>query len=88
MFGGVGFFKDGTMFGLLGHNIFHLRVDQSNVKDYEAFGMSRFLATEKKKGLPYYEVPLDILEDKDKLTAWALLAFEVAVMNNSSFAGE
>ena len=81
MFGGVGFFKDGIMFALLGNGIFNLRVDDSNVKDYEAFGMTRFLATEKNKGLPYYEVPVDILEDKDKLTEWAFVAFEVAVKN-------
>ena len=43
--------------------------------------MKRFLATEEKKGLPYYEVPVDILEDKDQLTDWALKSFEEAVRN-------
>jgi DNA transformation protein len=81
MFGGIGFFKDGIMFALLGNGIFNLRVDESNVEDYNAYGMKRFLATEEKKGLPYYEVPVDILEDKDKLTEWALVAFEAAVRN-------
>ena len=81
MFGGVGFFKDGIMFALLGNNIFNLRVDETNIEDFEAYGMKRFLATEEKKGLPYYEVPVDILEDKDRLTGWALKAFEVAVRN-------
>ncbi len=81
MFGGVGFFKDGTMFALLGNSIFNLRVDETNLEDFSAYGMKRFLATEEKKGLPYYEVPVDILEDKDRLTDWALKAFEVAVRN-------
>lgn len=81
MFGGVGFFKDGIMFALLGNGIFNLRVDESNLEDFEVFGMKRFLATEEKKGLPYYEVPADILEDRDQLTEWAFKAFEVAVRN-------
>jgi DNA transformation protein len=53
MFGGGGFFKEGIMFALLGNGIFNLLVDQSNVKEYEANGMPRFLATDEKKGLPY-----------------------------------
>ena len=81
MFGGVGFFKEGIMFALLGNNIFNLRVDESNVEDYDAYGMKRFLATEEKKGLPYYEVPVDILEDRDLLTEWAFKAFKVAIRN-------
>ena len=81
MFGGVGFFKDGIMFALLGNSIFNLRVDDTNLADYVAYGMKRFLDTEEKKGLPYYEVPADILEDRDRLTEWAMTAFEVAVRN-------
>ena len=81
MFGGVGFFKEGIMFALLGNGIFNLRVDESNVEDFTTYGMKRFLATEEKKGLPYYEVPVDILEDKDQLTRWALKAYEVAIRN-------
>lgn len=81
MFGGVGFFKDGIMFALLGNGIFNLRVDETNMKDFSEYGMTRFLATKEKKGLPYYEVPADILEDRDRLTEWTLKAFEVAVRN-------
>ena len=81
MFGGVGFFKDGIMFALLGNGIFNLRVDETNVDDFDKYGMKRFLASEEKKGLPYYEVPVGILEDKDRLTEWAFKAFEVAVKN-------
>ncbi len=79
MFGGVSFYKEGLIFGLLGHNTFHLKVDDHNRPDYEALGMKAFLSTEKKKGMPYYEVPVDVLEDKDQLKVWAEKAFEVAL---------
>lgn len=78
MFGGVGFFKDGLMFGLLGKGKFMLKVDDSNRQDYEDRGMKAFLSDTKKKGMPYYEVPVDILENKDELGQWASRSIEVA----------
>ncbi|MEW4925095.1 TfoX/Sxy family protein [Algibacter sp. 2305UL17-15] len=78
MFGGVGFFKEGIMFGMLGGAVFRLRVDDTNKPDFEAKGMKPYSSKTKKKGMPYYEVPVEVLEDKDILKTWALKAFEVA----------
>lgn len=63
MFGGIGFFKEGIMFGMIGKNIFHLKADDHNRPDYEAAGMKAFMSSAKSKGMPYYEVPASILED-------------------------
>lgn len=79
MFGGVGFFKEGLMFGLLGKNVFHLKVDDYNRAEYEAAGMKAFMSTAKKKGMPYWEVPANVLEDKNELSAWATKSFEAAL---------
>lgn len=79
MFGGLSFYKEGVMFGLLGNDIFCLRVTEDNQTDYEAYGMKAFMSSEKKKGLPYWEVPLEILEDKIELAKWANKAFEAAL---------
>lgn len=79
MFGGVGFFREGIMFALLGKGVFHFRVDDENRGDYQARGMTGFMATEKKKGLPYFEVPVDILEDRSAMKTWASRAYEAAV---------
>lgn len=79
MFGGVSFMREGRMFGLLGHNVFHLKADDINRPDYEAKGMKAFLSSDKKKGMPYYEVPVEVLEDKDQLKVWAAKAYEAAV---------
>ncbi len=78
MFGGVGFFKEGIMFGMLGGHVFRLRVDDSNRIDYESKGMEPYASKGKKKGMPYYQVPQDILEDKGELKIWALKAFHIA----------
>ena len=78
MFGGVGFFMDGLMFAMIGKGKFMLKVDDSNRSDYESKGMKAFMSSAKKKGMPYYEVPLEILEDKDELTIWATKSIAVA----------
>jgi DNA transformation protein len=79
MFGGIGYFREGKMFGLLGKDVFHLKAEDHNRPDYEAAGMKAFMSSEKKQGMPYYEVPADVLEDKDQLKVWAEKAYEAAV---------
>ncbi len=79
MFGGVGIFKDGLMFGKIGDDIFRLKADDHNKKDYEDRGMTSFFSANKKKGMPYWEVPEDVLADKRLLAEWAHKAYEAAV---------
>lgn len=80
MFGGAGLYFDGLIFGLVtGSDMFYLKADDSNRVDYESRGMTAFGATEKSKGMPYWEVPVEVLEDRTELAVWAMKAFEVAV---------
>ncbi len=78
MFGGVGFYVDGIMFGLIGNDKFYLKADDTNVKDYETAGMKAFMSERKGKGMPNYEVPADVLEDAGELKNWALKSIVVA----------
>ena len=78
MFGGIGFFREGMMFGMLGGGTFRLKVDAYNQADYEKHGMKPYHSKKKGKGMPYWEVPAEILEHRKKLTAWAQKAFEAA----------
>lgn len=71
MFGGVGFFKDGVMFGMLAQGVFRLKVHAGNQADFEKHGMKPYFSDAKKKGMPYWEVPEKILTDGKQLTAWA-----------------
>lgn len=79
MFGGLGFYKEGVMFGLLGNDMFFLKADETSISDFEKFGMKAFLSSEKKKGMPYWQVPVEVLEDTDELCLWATKAFDIAV---------
>lgn len=79
MFGGAGLYHDGLMFALIGNEKFCLKADDSNREDFEAYGMRAFMASETSKGLPYWEVPLEILEDRNRLAEWAGKAYEAAL---------
>ncbi len=81
MFGGVGFFREGIMFGMIGDGKFRLRVDDKNRANFEAYEMEPYLSGKKGKSMPYYEVPIEIIEDRHTLAQWANTAFEVAKEN-------
>lgn len=81
MFGGVGLFKEALMFALIGHDTLHFKVDETNQHEYESRGMEAFMSDKAagKKGLPYWRVPVEILEDPDALCQWAATSYEIAV---------
>ena len=79
MFDGYGIFKDGLMFGMISPgDIFRLRADEQNQQDYEKAGMEQFPSHHGKKGMPYWSVPAQVLEDTDKLRSWALKSIDAA----------
>ena len=79
MFGGLGYFKDGVMFGAIMHGAFRLKGDETNAPDYAAYGMKRHEIPGKKMSMPYYEVPQEILNDKAVLKEWVYKSWEVAL---------
>ncbi len=81
MFGGVGLFRDGLMFGLIATDTLYLKVDDGNRGDYEAAGTGPFLYTREGReiALSYYEAPAELFDDADELSAWARRAFEAAM---------
>jgi len=79
IFGGIGFFKEKVMFALIGKDTFHLRADDTTKHDFEERGMKNFMPSAKKKGMPYWEVPITVIEDKKTLCEWAEKAYEVAI---------
>ncbi len=71
MFGGYGVFQEGDMFALISGSTLYFKVDDSNRPAYEEAGSSRF------KPMPYYEVPADVIEDRDNFKKWANIAIAV-----------
>jgi DNA transformation protein len=83
MFGGAGLYKDGRMFALVSpDNKLFFKVDEDNLGDYESAGSGPFVPpfkTKRAMAMPYFEVPADVIEDRDEVARWARKAHEVAV---------
>jgi len=79
MFGGLGYFRDGRMFGAIMHGHFRLKGNEKTAMDYEKYGFGKHKIPGKKMEMPYYQVPEEILEDKKKLKSWADKAYAVAL---------
>lgn len=82
MFGGVGLFSDGLMFGMIARSdTLFLKTDETTLPDYEALDSAPFTYTrngvERTMG-GYYEVPAEILDDPEELTVWAQSAIAVS----------
>ncbi len=72
MFGGAGLYRNGLIFGIVANDTLYLKVDDSNRDDYLAAGMQPFRPyPNRPQVMPYYAVPADALEDRDRLCEWA-----------------
>lgn len=79
MFGGAGLYCEGTMFGLIADDVAYLKADDSNHDDFLQAGSSAFQPyPDKKATMSYYEIPADVLENRDELAIWAQRSLAVA----------
>lgn len=87
MFGGLGVFYRGLMFGLVADDVFYLKVSDATRGDFEAAGQGPFIY-ETKNGqrgvMSYYRVPDEVLEDDDEIAAWARRAIDVALVADAA----
>ena len=73
MFGGHGIFENGVMFALVSkESSLYFKTDESNISFFNEAESKHF------KPMPYHEVPADILEDADELSAWAKRSIAIA----------
>jgi DNA transformation protein len=82
MFGGVGLFHNGTMFGLIARDELFLKVGDTNRSQYEAAGEAPF-SYETKHGShtigSYWRCPPDLLDDPEKFQCWVRQAMDAAI---------
>jgi DNA transformation protein len=83
MFGCSGLYREGTMFGLIDDDVAYLKVDDSNREDFEKAGSSPFTFypypdKAREVVMSYYEVPADVLENRDELARWVQRSIAVA----------
>jgi len=84
MFGGVGLYWDGTFFAVIDDDTVFFKVDARTRPDFEAAGSGPFDPF--KNGKPmrgYYELPPEILEDREALVTWRTAAVAVALRTPS-----
>ena len=71
MFGGYGLYQDETFFGILHKGRLYFKIDETTVKEYRKRKMKPFRPNAKQTLKSYYQVPVEIIEDADKLHEWA-----------------
>jgi len=78
MFGGYELYRDGAFFGVVCEGRLYFRTSATSVAQYHDRGMQPFRPSPKTTLQNYYEVPVEIIEDLEQLTAWAEQAAEGA----------
>ena len=79
MFGGVGLYAEDVFFGILAADVLFFKVDDTNRREYETAGSSPFKPyADRAMKMPYYNVPIGVLEDAVMLGQWAARAVAVA----------
>jgi DNA transformation protein len=71
MFGGYGLYHREKFFGIIHKGRLYFKTDQTTAPRYRDRGMKPFKPTSNQTLKNYYEVPVQILEASDDLTAWA-----------------
>lgn len=78
MFGGVGIYTEGAMFGIAYDERMYLKVDDESRAEFEELGSGPFRPNERQTLRSFYEVPEEVLGDDAELAAWARRAVEAA----------
>ena len=82
MFGGVGLYCEGRMFGLIDDDTVYLRVDDQTRPEFLEREMPAFhpiKSNPAKVSENYFQLPADVLEDNEQLVAWARRAVQASL---------
>jgi DNA transformation protein and related proteins len=71
MFGGHGLYRKSVFFGIVHRGRLYFRVSDDTRAEYEARGMKPFRPNPRQRMQRYYEVPVEVLEDRSELARWA-----------------
>jgi DNA transformation protein len=74
MFGGFGLYRGDVFFGIVYKGRLYFRTGPLARKEYVKRGMKPFKPNARMTSKTYYEVPADVLEDRETVRAWALKA--------------
>jgi len=71
MFGGAGLYCGAKFFAILYQGRLFFKIDEQTRGEYETRGMKPFQPNPKQTLKSYYEVPAEVLEDRETLVQWA-----------------
>jgi DNA transformation protein and related proteins len=74
MFGGYGLYRNCTFFGIIHKSRLYFKTDQASAPHYRKLGMKPFKPNPRQTLKNYYEVPIEIVESPEDLTAWGTQA--------------
>jgi DNA transformation protein len=84
MFGGAGLYREGKMFGLIAEDVAYLKVNDSNRELFVKAGSAPFQPyADKDVVMSYYEIPIEVLENRDDLIQWAQRSLDVQKASGS-----
>ena len=80
MFGGLALLHQGSAFAKIKHDKVWLKVDESNIVDFEKHEMQQYTyGKDDSRKLNFYETPIEIIEDRDKLKDWVQKSIEISL---------
>jgi DNA transformation protein len=71
MFGGYGLYQEDVFFGIISKSRLYFKTDARSRSAFLGRGMKPFRPNPKQELQTYYEVPVEVLEDRDELARWA-----------------
>ena len=71
MFGGYGLYQNGLFFGIIHKSRLYFKIHDWTKENYVRQDMKPFRPNRSQTLKNYYEVPADVIEDPDGLSAWA-----------------
>ena len=88
MFGGHGLYQADCFFGIVMDGRLFFKVDDTTRRDFLERGMGPFTYERARRtmAMNYYEVPLEVLENREDLLAWARRAIRVAAASSKKSA--
>lgn len=79
MFGGVGLYCRGLFFALIDDDTLYLKVDDATRGEFERLGSAPFRPYgDESHVMQYYELPADVLEDREAARPWVERALDAA----------
>ncbi len=81
MFGGYGIYKDNIIIGIIVEDELYFKVDRTNQTQYEKLGVEPFIyeSRGRKIKMSYWKVPLEILEDEERLHSWLDQSYSISL---------